>query len=71
MFFNARLQEERRFFRGKPGTEPIDHQCADMLTDMVRILIVAGECVPVGNEKKTIIFILHGYPIGECSVKVP
>ena len=71
VFLDMGLHEERALFRREPDAEPVDHHLLHVVRNLFRMLVVAGEGMPVGDEKKTVIPLLHVDPILQSAVKVP
>jgi len=67
---DLRLDEEDRLVGVDAGGEPVDHHVPAVLLDVVRLLVVGGECVPVGDEIQAQVFGLQAHPVLEHAVVV-
>ena len=70
MLGNTRLDEKWRGSRVNPGGEPVYDHLPDVIFNNLRVFIVGRECMPVSDEKITLIFVLQLDPVLENTVIV-
>ena len=62
---DARLNEQCGFFGVEADGEPVDRDLQRIFGDGAGVFVMRGERVPVGDEIKTVVFVLQLDPIGE------
>src|SRR5262249_5934545 len=65
MLRHVGLDEHRAAIRIEPSCEPVQQHFYRVLLDFGGIGVVGGECMPVGDEEKTVVLVLHANPIVE------
>ena len=63
MLLYVGLHKQGALFRGQTGAEPIKHDLFTVIFNGCRIVIVAGQGMPIGNKKITVVIILHSNPV--------
>ena len=43
--------------------QPVDHDLADVVLDLRRVLVAGGQRVPVGDEEKAVVLVLQLDPV--------
>ncbi len=71
MFGNSGLDKQGRCTGRNPGSEPVDHHVPDAVFNDLRIFVMSGQRVPVGDKKETLIFVLQLDPVVYDSVQMP
>jgi hypothetical protein len=64
------LDEEGALLRREADTQPIEQDLVGEASDAAGALVVAGQGVPVRDEKEALVFILQAHPVGEGAVVV-
>ena len=67
---HARLDEQRRLRRIDAGGQPVDHHVPYVLPDDLRIFVVRGQRMPVGDEKQALVLVLQLDPVLQHAVIV-
>ena len=62
---HVRLDEHHALCGIEPGREPIQQHFDRVLFQMRGVGIVGGQCVPVGDEEKAVVLVLHADPVFE------
>jgi hypothetical protein len=60
---HLRLHEQRGGPGIDPGRQPVHHRPEGVLLDVLRVLVVGGERVPVGDEEVALVFVLQLHPV--------
>ncbi len=51
-------------------SQPVDNHVPDMLTDDLRLFVVRGQPVPVGNEIEGLVLVLQAHPVTQNAMIV-
>jgi hypothetical protein len=70
VFGNLRLDEQRRSLRIDAGRQPVDDHVPGRGDDALRIVVLGGQRVPVGDEEQAGMLVLQRDPVLEHAVVV-
>src|SRR5262245_28295707 len=63
MLRHMRLDEHGAALGIKPGGKPVEEYLDRILLYLGRIGIIGPECVPVSDEEKALVLVLHAHPV--------